>query len=118
MTGRTRGRRRPHDPPIDIVLPITPMLDMSFQLLAFFVITFRAASATEGQLDMYLPKVQEAKAKDPTVIDTSKETSAEADEAADVTVSLTANSAGDLLAITVREKAEKTITGPSVFGTR
>ena len=45
---------------------------------------------------------------------TWKETSAEADEAADVTVSLTANSAGDLLAITVREKAEKTITGPSV----
>jgi biopolymer transport protein ExbD len=90
------------------------MLDMSFQLLAFFVITFRAASATEGQLDMYLPRVQEARAKDPTQIDTSKETSAEPDDAADVTVSLTATSAGDLLAITVREKVEKAFLGASV----
>lgn len=36
-------------------LPITPMLDMSFQLLAFFIITFKPAS-TEGQLSLLLPK--------------------------------------------------------------
>jgi len=36
-------------------LPITPMLDMSFQLLAFFVFTFQPAP-TEGQLAMALPK--------------------------------------------------------------
>jgi biopolymer transport protein ExbD len=36
-------------------LPITPMLDMSFQLLAFFIITFKPAS-TEGQLALLLPK--------------------------------------------------------------
>ena len=39
------------------------MLDMSFQLLAFFVMTFQAASAAEGQLDMFLPTAGEAKAK-------------------------------------------------------
>ena len=36
-------------------LPITPMLDMSFQLLAFFIMTFRPAP-TEGQIALTLPK--------------------------------------------------------------
>ena len=36
-------------------LPITPMLDMSFQLLAFFVFTFDPAPI-EGQIAMSLPK--------------------------------------------------------------
>jgi biopolymer transport protein ExbD len=38
-------------------LPITPMLDMSFQLMAFFIFTFRPAP-TEGQIAMSLPKVE------------------------------------------------------------
>jgi biopolymer transport protein ExbD len=48
------GRRHA---PVDFVepdLPIVPMLDMSFQLLAFFIITFRPAP-TEGQIAMQLP---------------------------------------------------------------
>jgi len=36
-------------------LPITPMLDMSFQLLSFFVITYKPATL-EGQLSLMLPK--------------------------------------------------------------
>jgi biopolymer transport protein ExbD len=36
-------------------LPITPMLDMSFQLLAFFIMTFKPAP-TEGQIALTLPK--------------------------------------------------------------
>lgn len=109
-----RRRRLAPDSPIEIQLPVTPMLDMSFQLLSFFVITFKAASASEGQLEMFLPKPQEPKAKDPAQIDTTKETSAELDESADVTLSLTATSAGDLLAITIREKKESVITGKTV----
>jgi|GEM_PF-253893 len=35
-------------------LPITPMLDMSFQLLAFFILTFKSGP-TEGQLALLLP---------------------------------------------------------------
>jgi biopolymer transport protein ExbD len=35
-------------------LPITPMLDMSFQLLAFFIMTFKPA-AVEGQIVLALP---------------------------------------------------------------
>src|SRR3954451_20142197 len=39
-----------------IVLPITPMLDMTFQLLFFFIVNFRPAPSTiEGQIDMGLP---------------------------------------------------------------
>lgn len=35
-------------------LPITPMLDMSFQLLSFFIMTFHP-SPTEGQIALTLP---------------------------------------------------------------
>ncbi len=38
-------------------LPITPMLDMSFQLLAFFIMTFKPAD-TEGQIALTLPAEQ------------------------------------------------------------
>jgi biopolymer transport protein ExbD len=40
---------------VSVELPITPMLDMSFQLMAFFIFTFRPAP-TEGQIAMSLPK--------------------------------------------------------------
>jgi biopolymer transport protein ExbD len=62
-----RIRRKP-DPPMDSELPITPMLDMSFQLLAFFVITFNAP-IKEGQLSILLPKEDPSAnaVADPTV---------------------------------------------------
>ena len=53
------GRRRGHKDSVDYVepdLPITPMLDMSFQLLAFFIMTFQPMP-TEGQILLALPKV-------------------------------------------------------------
>src|SRR4051812_33229913 len=37
-----------------VTLPITPMLDMTFQLLFFFITSFNPADQ-EGQLDMALP---------------------------------------------------------------
>ena len=53
-----------------ITLPITPMLDMTFQLLFFFIMNFNPADL-EGQMDMSLPS-EEIKANkndkpDPTV---------------------------------------------------
>ncbi len=48
-------RKRPKTDFVEPDLPITPMLDMSFQLLAFFIMTFKPAP-TEGQLLMALPK--------------------------------------------------------------
>src|SRR3954470_9383306 len=50
-----RDRSKPNNPS-KIVLPITPMLDMTFQLLFFFIVNFRPAPATmEGQIEMALP---------------------------------------------------------------
>ena len=62
-----RKHRRHAEPPVDVTLPITPMLDMSFQLLSFFILTFRPMP-TEGQLALNLPKVDasEKAETDPT----------------------------------------------------
>src|SRR5436305_14261477 len=50
-----RNRSKPANPS-KIVLPITPMLDMTFQLLFFFIVNFRPMPSTiEGQLEMALP---------------------------------------------------------------
>ncbi len=37
----------------EVEIPITPMLDMAFQLLTFFILTYRPAP-TEGQFSMNL----------------------------------------------------------------
>src|SRR4051812_39387847 len=47
--------KRPTTDRVEPDLPITPMLDMAFQLLAFFLITFRPLP-TEGQLALALPR--------------------------------------------------------------
>jgi biopolymer transport protein ExbD len=52
----TVSKKRKKEPGIDVTLPITPMLDMSFQLLSFFILTFRPM-AQEGQMAMNLPKL-------------------------------------------------------------
>jgi biopolymer transport protein ExbD len=48
-------RRRRYRPrvPEDVLFPITPMLDMAFQLLAFFILTFKSPS-TETYVDLNL----------------------------------------------------------------
>src|SRR3954464_11923123 len=54
-TGATTRFRRPR-PAIaeDVAFPVTPMLDMAFQLLAFFVLTFQVPTR-ETRLDLDLP---------------------------------------------------------------
>jgi biopolymer transport protein ExbD len=53
-----RHRRKKKEDHVEPDLPITPMLDMSFQLLAFFIMTFKPAP-TEGQIAMSLPPAEE-----------------------------------------------------------
>ena len=48
---RVRGRRRT---PTHAVFPVTPMLDMAFQLLAFFLLVYRPTSP-ETRIDLVLP---------------------------------------------------------------
>ncbi len=56
----SRGpRRRRRTLPQEVFFPAAPMLDMAFQLLAFFVVTFQAPSR-ETRLDLYLPSAPSA----------------------------------------------------------
>lgn len=48
-----RKSSRPR-PPEEVAFPVTPFLDMAFQLLAFFILTFRPPSR-ESRIDLYLP---------------------------------------------------------------
>jgi biopolymer transport protein ExbD len=49
------NRAKPPNPS-KVVLPITPMLDMTFQLLFFFIVNFHPTPSTiEGQMEMALP---------------------------------------------------------------
>lgn len=65
------SKRRAGDPVMDVELPITPMLDMTFQLLVFFILTFRP-QAMEGQMDFNLPAQGDYKAKDISQVDPTK----------------------------------------------
>ena len=58
------SRQRKQETPIDIQVPITPMLDMSFQLLSFFILTFHPMP-TEGQLAINLPKLEATESPPP-----------------------------------------------------
>jgi biopolymer transport protein ExbD len=63
-------RKRPRPALVEPDLPITPMLDMSFQLMAFFLLTFRPMPL-EAQISLALPKEdggpsQVAPSLDPT----------------------------------------------------
>ncbi len=65
--------RRKEEPAVEVTLPITPMLDMSFQLLSFFVVTFRPPSQ-EGQLSVDLPKLDASSSPtDPITMESVKD---------------------------------------------
>ena len=60
-----KHKRRVGDAPMEVELAITPMLDMTFQLLFFFLLNYHP-HAMEGQMAMALPMDdQEAKAAKP-----------------------------------------------------
>ena len=59
-----RSRRFRPGPPDEVFFPVTPMLDMAFQLLAFFILTFKAPSA-ETHIDLHLPTTPAALPRAP-----------------------------------------------------
>jgi hypothetical protein len=50
-------RRRTEEPDSEIVIPVTPMLDMTFQLLIFFIVTFNPNRLVEGFWDVTVSEV-------------------------------------------------------------
>lgn len=62
------GQHRVTVPDIAAAMPIVPMLDLSFQILFFFMITFNPSKA-EGKMTLNLPASGQAKAKDSSSVD-------------------------------------------------
>src|SRR5437867_42175 len=65
--------KRTRDKPVEVQLPITPMLDMAFQLMFFFLATYNPSSVKEGQMEMSLPSKSEAAATDPSNVSPTAE---------------------------------------------
>lgn len=62
------GKHKNETEDVAVELPITPMLDMSFQLMAFFIFTFRPAPS-EGQIAMTLPNIEGGDSAAPSLMD-------------------------------------------------
>lgn len=67
-------------------LPVTPMLDMAFQLLAFFVMTYHP-SDLEGQMELSLPSENISQAKSAEEVKT--DAPSDKDKPIDLPVSVT-----------------------------
>jgi biopolymer transport protein ExbD len=91
----SRRRKRKDETPVDVTLPITPMLDMSFQLLSFFILTFHPMP-TEGQLSINLPNINAADKPDDSP------TPPEENKKDEYTVTLIANSSGEIANISMK----------------
>ena len=102
-----RKRRRRGEELVDVSLPITPMLDMSFQLLAFFILTFSAPSAAEGQMDMFMPAAAAAKAETPEQADPFAMTDASIEPDAEITITIE-SATGEIDRLVIREREKTT----------
>jgi biopolymer transport protein ExbD len=104
--------RTSKDTPSEVTLPITPMLDMTFQLLFFFIINFHPADL-EGQLDMALPseEVKQAHSQKDVKKDSKPEKDLDLEFQADLTVKVRTqqgeNSQGGIVGIFVSSTGGK-----------
>jgi biopolymer transport protein ExbD len=74
------------DAPMEVELPITPMLDFAFQILLFCIMNFHPSQFTEGQMDLNLPDAAQAKAAKPEDVRPNPSTSGELELPSEVTV--------------------------------
>jgi biopolymer transport protein ExbD len=83
------ARKKDHSP-LEVDLPITPMLDMAFQMLVFFILTYTpAALETHIDADLRPAKPAVAKAADSEPKDDQEDKDNPADENPDAEESLT-----------------------------
>lgn len=99
---RRRRATAEHGPEVE--LPITPMLDMAFQLLFFFILSYRP-SAREGQIETTLPSTAATRKigeEDRDPLATTGEKVPEADVPVQLTIMATTRNGHDLSQITVQ----------------
>jgi biopolymer transport protein ExbD len=113
-----RSRRKGREAPTEVTLPITPMLDMSFQLLFFFITTFKLPTGMEGSMDLNLPsesskqaqKLEDVNPTTPSALETPVDLQAE------ITLSVQTQAQGadadGISNITIEETAGKTPVPP------
>lgn len=96
------------EPSLEVELPITPMLDLAFQVLLFFILTYHP-SQLEGQMDLSLPDLAQAKAATPQEAQPEKSSTGELELPAEITVILRSRRDGTrdgtISQISVQEKA-------------
>jgi len=109
LPGGSPRRYRP-GPPDDVYFPVAPMLDMAFQLLAFFILTFKAPSA-ETHLDLHLPATPVALPSAPRGLARPMiARSVDADLENDLLVRAEADDLGDLKALRLGEASLPDLT--------
>jgi biopolymer transport protein ExbD len=97
-----RARRKTPEEVVEF--PVAPMLDMSFQLLAFFILTFQAPSG-ESRIDLYLPSAPAALVASPDASPTGRTRpgpTATDDLETDLVVRAEADELGDLVSLTLQ----------------
>ena len=86
---------------------ITPMLDLAFQMLIFFIINFHPSQLEEGQMNLTLPDSAQAQAAKPEDADPLNSMPGDLELPAEITVLVRtkrgANTQGDIGEITVQE---------------
>jgi biopolymer transport protein ExbD len=110
------SRRRGQGGTTEINLPITPMLDMTFQLLFLFIASYHPPTGLEGQMDLSLPSDKAApKASDPKEVDNTMPSSTDMpDLKDDITIIVQTQSGGgqqsdSISRMTVRSRADDPI---------
>src|ERR1700739_4364734 len=66
------GKRNKSEAAPEVAIPITPMLDMAFQLLTFFIFTYNP-SALEGQMELAMPSKSDKQAHQAEEVSTTAE---------------------------------------------
>jgi biopolymer transport protein ExbD len=95
-----RHRRRYHRSQGEVELNLASMLDMAFQLLAFFILTFRP-SPIEGQLSLHLPPAVPITNVASDKTDTAQAADAGATTAKSLEISVFAGAKGDVTRVQV-----------------